>query len=85
MRNCQQIVDLVSQEIDGKLPWKIHLEVKMHLVLCNNCHRYTNQLNFMQSELNNIEQHLNSVVLSEPAKKRIQQSLNLTQSGNSHG
>jgi len=79
MQNCQQIVELVSQEIDRKLPWKIHLEVKMHLLMCKNCHRYAKQVQFMHSELSNIEQNLNAISLSTEAKERIQQSLQLAQ------
>jgi len=79
MQNCQQIVDLVSQEIDRKLPWKVHLEVKMHLLMCKNCHRYAKQVKFMHAELSNIEQNLSAISLSPEAKKRIQQSLQLAQ------
>jgi len=79
MQNCQQIVDLVSQEIDRRLPWKVHLEIKMHLLMCKNCHRYAKQVKFMHSELSNIEQNLNAISLSTEAKERIQQSLQLAQ------
>jgi len=79
MQNCQQIVDLVSQEIDRRLPWKVHLEIKMHLLMCKNCHRYAKQVKFMHSELSNIEQNLNAISLSTEAKERIQHSLQLSQ------
>jgi len=77
MRQCKQIADLVSQQMESKLPWSIRMEVKMHLLMCKNCHRYAKQLNFMQSELNQLEENLNSISLAAPAKERIKQSLKL--------
>ncbi len=77
MRHCKQIVDLVSQEMESKLPWSIRMEVKMHLLMCKNCHRYAKQLKFMQAELNTLEQNLNTVSLAEPAKERIKKTLTL--------
>ena len=83
MRHCKQIVDLVSQEMDSKLPWSIRMEVKMHLLMCKNCHRYAKQLKFMQFELSMMAQNLNTISLAEPAKKRIRDSLKLSLNENS--
>jgi hypothetical protein len=77
MRQCKQIIDLVSQQMESKLPWSIRMEVKIHLLICKNCHRYAKQLSFMQSELNQLEKNLSSVSLATPAKKRIKQSFKL--------
>ncbi|MDC9729497.1 MAG: zf-HC2 domain-containing protein [Methyloprofundus sp.] len=77
MRHCKQIVDLVSQGMESKLPWSIRMEVKMHLLMCKNCYRYAKQLKFMQSELKTIENNIADTALTETAKKRIQQSLKL--------
>ena len=84
MRHCKQIVDLVSQEIESKLPWSIRMEVKMHLLMCKNCHRYAKQIKFMHSELSMIEQNLKTVSLADPAKERIRKSLQLSLNENSN-
>jgi hypothetical protein len=84
MRHCKQIVDLVSQQMESKLPWSIRMEVKMHLLMCKNCHRYAKQLNFMQSELNQLEENLSTITLDDPAKERIKQSLKLATNENSN-
>lgn len=84
MRQCKQIADLVSQQMESKLPWSICMEVKMHLLMCKNCHRYAKQLSFMQSELNQLEENLNSITLAKPAKERIKKSLQLASNANSN-
>jgi hypothetical protein len=48
MLNCKQVTRLVSQAMDAKLPWYQRLGIRLHLLYCVWCRRYTAQLRFLQ-------------------------------------
>ena len=41
---CRQIATLASDYLDGKLDKKIQWQIRAHLILCRNCHRFVRHL-----------------------------------------
>lgn len=81
MRECKQIIELISQSMDSGLPRLAYLEMKIHLLMCKTCNRYSRQLSIMQKALSVIEGHLLSQQLSEEAKQRISLQLKQARTG----
>ena len=48
MLNCKHVARLTSQAMDSKLPWYQRLLIRVHLLYCVWCRRYTAQLQFLQ-------------------------------------
>ena len=44
MLSCKDISELSDEYLDGELPFKRKLSVKLHLAICKNCRRYLNYL-----------------------------------------
>ena len=44
MLKCRDVATLASDYIDGDLPWRNRLAVRMHLMMCDACTRYVRQL-----------------------------------------
>jgi len=42
--SCKDISELSDEYLDGELPFKRKLSVKLHLAICKNCRRYLNYL-----------------------------------------
>lgn len=44
MLSCQQLTELVTDYVEGRMPlWK-RLQVEMHLGMCKHCRAYLNQM-----------------------------------------
>ena len=48
MLNCRQITRLISQSMDARLPWYRRLAIRLHLLYCLGCRRYSAQLEFLR-------------------------------------
>jgi anti-sigma factor RsiW len=44
MMRCHDVADLASDYINGDLPWRKRLAVRLHLFMCEVCQRYVTQL-----------------------------------------
>ena len=44
MLNCREITERASDFIDAGLPWRVRLEVRLHLMMCRLCREYVRQL-----------------------------------------
>lgn len=75
MLQCKQIIELTSQGMDTKLPWMTQLQVKMHVLLCNKCRQYAQQLSFIQHALFAMSEQVQSQKLPKAAKERIAKKL----------
>ena len=42
--NCQELVELVTDYLEGALPPARHAELREHLVDCDDCLRYVGQI-----------------------------------------
>ena len=49
--NCKDISYLISRSMDKKLPFSKRLGIKFHLMMCNLCRRYKEQLIILKSAL----------------------------------
>ena len=50
MRSCKEIVQSLSQEVEGTRAssWGQRMEVKIHLLMCKHCARYAAQLEIIR-------------------------------------
>ncbi len=76
---CDQIVKLVSEEMDHPLPLGTKLKVRLHFLVCKWCERYKQQLVFIRSAM---RQHPDKLMGQEPfaglspeARERLKQAL----------
>lgn len=76
--SCKQAARLQSAALDGKLPFRQRLGLRIHLMLCKWCRRYGKQIRFLQTatrEHADDEQALPQKTLSPEARARIKQRL----------
>ncbi len=80
MLNCQQSAELTSQT-EQALPFTEHVALRLHRMLCTQCRRYANQINFIHQACEHLQEHAekndikNDVTLSDASKKRIAKKL----------
>jgi len=51
MPSCKETASLVSQSMDGKLPWLDRLGMRYHLLICRFCRRYEKQIRWIESRV----------------------------------
>ena len=51
MFKCKDISELISKSYDEKLPLRVRLGIKFHLMMCHLCARYKAQLDLIQGAL----------------------------------
>lgn len=44
MLRCQDVAEQISDDIDGALPWRRRLAIRLHMLLCDGCRRYVRQM-----------------------------------------
>ena len=44
MKSCEEVTRLLSASMDRQLPWQIRAGLRLHLMMCKPCHRYSVQL-----------------------------------------
>ncbi len=77
MRSCKEITELVSTRLENtKMTWFQKMEVTLHLMMCKRCHRYAQQLHFLQIAFKSMTEKASRVFLSDEARARIQRKLN---------
>lgn len=78
MLTCKQASQLVSISLDRPLSWSERLQLKLHLLLCNACRRFNQQLQMLRAVLrltrNQIEND-SSIQLPADAKTRIEREI----------
>ena len=52
---CKDVSDLISRSMDEKLPFKIRMGIKFHLMMCRLCLNYKNQLDLIRKAILKIE------------------------------
>ena len=52
---CKDVSDLISRSMDEKLPLKIRMGIKFHLMMCHLCLNYKNQLNLIRKAILKLE------------------------------
>lgn len=78
MLNCKQTSLLVSQSLDRPLTWRERLAVRIHLLICVYCRRFTQQLKLIRLHMHAWQQQAaesQDIELPLAAKERIGQQL----------
>lgn len=44
MLTCQELIELVTEYAEGRLPWSRYLAFQMHLGMCRHCRAYVKQV-----------------------------------------
>lgn len=51
MLSCKEITEKANSYLDQELPFFTRMQVKLHLMMCEHCQRYVNQLRITISTL----------------------------------
>lgn len=84
MRNCKQITELSSQQMETQLPLLTRLEIKLHFMMCDLCRRYSRQLSILHKALVEMDNNRVDTHLSIEAKQRISKKLSSSCSASNH-
>jgi hypothetical protein len=71
---CKDILPLISQEMDSKLPFLQRIKVALHKDICEWCKRYADQLHLIQSAAKSQVAHTEES-LSSDASERMKRAL----------
>ncbi len=78
MLTCKEVTRIVSDSMDRKLPIRQRMAVKMHLLMCKFCSRYSQQLLFIRkaihhysSKMDDAELPSTTMSLSTEVRQRI--------------
>jgi predicted anti-sigma-YlaC factor YlaD len=44
MLSCREITERASDLLDGTLPWRVRVEMRLHLMMCRFCREYVRQM-----------------------------------------
>ncbi len=44
MLTCREVTKLVSESMDGSLPWRKRIGIRIHFMMCVSCARYRRQM-----------------------------------------
>jgi hypothetical protein len=81
MLTCEEVTKLKSESMDSKISFRHKMSVKVHLIFCRWCRRYSNQLDSIRHALKTYNDKSDSydngpeVILSSEAKDRLKKSL----------
>lgn len=81
MLSCKEISHLVGESLDHKLPWRVRMEMRMHLLMCRFCGGFARQFKQLRRALQTHPERLvdtdpqHAVTLSNTARQRIQELL----------
>jgi hypothetical protein len=75
---CREMVRLLSQALDRKLPLMTRVKMRLHFLICVWCERYAKHLHYLRKFGRALPKHTNEVGtpgLPESAKTRIKRTL----------
>lgn len=78
MKNCKEVASLVSQKLDRDLSFAERLHLRMHLVMCFMCRRFSRQIqtvSFISRNAGRTDSDIVDDGLSLEAKARIKGAL----------
>ena len=78
MLNCKQASQLISQSLDRKLAWHERLTLRLHLLVCKYCLRFSQQLRSLRVALKRLNEDVendSNIVMASEAKIRIAKSI----------
>lgn len=78
MIKCKEVSQLVSRSLDNKLSLKERFALKLHLLMCKYCMRFSQQLKKLNVAIRSMSKNIEddeNIKLPSEAKKRIVKSL----------
>jgi hypothetical protein len=75
---CREVVRILSQSMDGKLPLKTRVQLRFHYLICAWCQRYEKQLHQIREVARAVPDHVEEMSmesLSAESKERMKQAL----------
>jgi hypothetical protein len=79
MLTCKEVAALASKALDTRLGWRERLGMRMHLLICEICPRYIEQLRFLHRVIGTLDDHPEASegqpALPPEAHERIQRAL----------
>ena len=75
---CRDITRLLSQSMDGVLPFGTRVKIRFHLLFCIYCSRYKKQLQFIRRVSRSMQDHvarISGAKLPADARERLKQAL----------
>ena len=78
MLDCKQASQLISKSLDRQLSWRERFAVRLHLLICKYCKRFSQQLETMRVALKRMTQSIendSNIHLPSETKNRIAKSI----------
>src|SRR5215469_13695345 len=75
---CREVVRLLSQSMEVKLPITTRIKLRFHFLICAWCQRYERQLWALRKIASSVPEHLDDIypeTLSDSSKERLKQAL----------
>lgn len=54
--SCKEASRAISQALDGKVSFPLHLRIRLHLLLCEACKRFESQVHFLRRAMRSYRQ-----------------------------
>lgn len=78
MLTCKQASQIISQSLDKPLSWSDRMRLKFHLLICNACNRFNQQMRLLNIAVKQVIQTTendNTIQLSLEAKARMTKAI----------
>jgi len=78
---CREVVRLLSQSMEVKLPVTTRIKIRFHYLICIWCYRYGKQLQALRKIASSLPEHVDDCcpeTLPQSSKERIKQALRET-------
>jgi len=79
--SCKQASQLISQSLERRLYWRERLALRVHLMICKYCLRFSQQLRTLRVALSSMRANVendSSITLPSESKTRIAQAIDST-------
>src|SRR5215468_8881893 len=78
---CREVVKLLSQSMEAKLPFTTRIKIRFHYLICIWCYRYGKQLHALRKIASSLPEHVDDCsreTLPDSSKERMRQVLRET-------
>jgi hypothetical protein len=78
---CREVVKLLSQSMEVKLPFTTRIKIRFHYLICIWCYRYGKQLHALRKIASSLPEHVDDCsreTLPDSSKERMRQVLRET-------
>lgn len=74
MLTCKELTELATDYLEGNLPWRRRLGVRMHLLMCRYCRAYVEQIRIVSKLLSRLSSPPPSATTLEQLSARFKQT-----------